>query len=61
MSKLQARMAKMKKNIGLSLGSSQKELIMERANVLNNNFEESQKASFHNKYVLCEDKKLGEG
>ena len=41
MSKLQARMAKMKKNIGLSLGSSQKELIMERANVLNNNFEES--------------------
>ena len=34
---------------------------MERAQKKNEEFEESQKHNFHNKYMLCEDKKLGEG
>jgi len=36
-------------------------MIEERANKLNEEFEESQKHNFHNKYVLDENKKLGEG
>ena len=36
-------------------------MIEERANKLNEEFEESQKHNFHNKYVLDEAKKLGEG
>ena len=47
---------------GLSLGgNSQKSLIMERANELNEQFEESLKHNFHNKYDMCEDNKLGAG
>ena len=34
---------------------------MSRANKLNEEFEESQKNNFHNKYVLDETRKLGEG
>lgn len=54
-------MANMKKNMGLSLAGSQAEMIMERANKLNEEFEESLVNNFNNKYVLDEDKKLGEG
>ena len=61
MSKLSARLAGHKKNIGLSLAGSQKELILERAEKLNEEFNKSQIDNFHNKYFLDEAKKLGEG
>ena len=51
----------MKNKYNITLGNSQQELIMNRANKLNEEFEESQKNNFHNKYYLDEGKKLGEG
>ena len=51
--------------VGLSLGSSQQQLIMDRANKVNQDYVESKKIPrFHDKYELDEEdetKKLGEG